>query len=52
MDSVRAAKKGTVLKIVDVQFPALEAVVNFYMPGVAAEDSITAVQYVDGFLKK
>lgn len=48
VDSIRSARKGTVLNVVDVQFPALEAVVNFYMPGVAAGDSITAAQYSDG----
>lgn len=48
VDSVRAAKEGTLLNVVDVQFPASGAVVNFYMPGVAAGDSITAAQYVDG----
>ncbi len=48
VDSVRAAREGTVLNVVDVQFPALEAVVNFYMPGVKAGDNITAAQYVDG----
>lgn len=48
VDSVRAAREGTVLNVVDVQFPALEAIVNFYMPGVKAGDNITAVQYVDG----
>lgn len=48
VDSVRAAREGTVLNVVDVQFPALGAVVNFYMPGVMAEDNITAAQYIDG----
>lgn len=48
VDSVRAAREGTVLNVVKVQFPAKEAIINFYMPGVAAGDSITAVQYVDG----
>lgn len=48
VDSIRSARTGTVLNVVDVQFPALGAVVNFYMPGVAAGDSITAAQYIDG----
>lgn len=48
VDSIRAAREGTVLNVVDVQFPALGAVVNFYMPGVKAGDNITAAQYVDG----
>ena len=48
VDSVSASVEGTVLNVVDVQFPALEATINFYMPGVTAADSITAVQYVNG----
>lgn len=48
VDSVRAAQEGTVLNVVDVQFPATEAIVNFYMPGVADGANIAAVQYVDG----
>ena len=42
VDSVRAAREGTVLNVVDVQFPALGAIVNFYMPGVKEGDRITA----------
>lgn len=48
VDSVRAAQEGTVLNVVDIQFPAAEATINFYMPGVAAGANIAAVQYVDG----
>lgn len=48
VDSVRAAQEGTVLNVVDVQFPAAEAVVNFYMPGVAEGADIAAAQYVSG----
>lgn len=48
VDSIRAAKEGTLLNVVDVQFPAKEAIVNFYMPGIAAGDAIAAAQYVDG----
>lgn len=48
VDSVRASVEGTVLNVVDVQFPAVEATINFYMPGVAADTDIVAVQYVDG----
>lgn len=48
VDSVRAAQEGTVLNVVDVQFPATEAVVNFYMPGITDGANIAAVQYVNG----
>lgn len=48
VDSVRKAVEGTVLNVVKVTFPAKEATVNFYMPGVKADDKITAVQWVDG----
>ncbi len=48
VDSVRAAKEGTVLNVVDVQFPSVEATINFYMPGVADGANIAAVQYTDG----
>lgn len=48
VDSVRASVEGTVLNVVDVQFPAVEATINFYMPGVTADADIVAVQYVDG----
>lgn len=48
VDSVCASVEGTVLNVVDVQFPAMAATINFYMPGVAADANIAAVQYVDG----
>lgn len=48
VDSVKAAVDGTLLNVVDVQFPATEAKITFYMPGVKEGDAITAVQYVDG----
>lgn len=46
--SVRAAQVGTVLNVVNVQFPATAAVINFYMPGVADGANIAAVQYTNG----
>jgi hypothetical protein len=48
VDSVRAVADGTVLNVVDIWFPASEADINFYMPGVAADAQITALQYTDG----
>lgn len=48
VDSVCKAKEGTLLNVVDVQFPAKEAIVNFYMPGIVVTDAIAAAQYVDG----
>lgn len=48
VDSVRATQEGTVLNVVDVRFPAKAATINFYMPGVAADANIVALQYVDG----
>ncbi len=48
VDSVKAEQEGSVLNVVDVQFPATEATINFYMPGVADGANIAAVQYVDG----
>lgn len=47
VDSARASQEGTVLNVVDVQFPAMAATINFYMPGVAADMNIAAVQYAD-----
>lgn len=46
--SVRAAQVGTVLNVVNVQFPATAAVINFYMPGVTDGANIAAVQYTNG----
>lgn len=48
VDSVRASQEGVVLNVVNIQFPATEATINFYMPGVADGANIAAVQYVDG----
>lgn len=48
VNSARAAVEGTLLNVVDVQFPAEEATINFYMPGVKTGDKIAAIQYVDG----
>lgn len=48
VDSVRANKDGIVLNVVDVQFPAAEATINFYMPGVTDGANIAAAQYIDG----
>lgn len=48
VDSVRAAQEGRVLNVVDVDFPAVEATINFYMPSVREGMDIVALQYVDG----
>lgn len=48
VNSVCAAQEGTVLNVVDVRFPAKAATINFYMPGVTADENIVALQYVDG----
>lgn len=48
VDSVRAAQEGRVLNVVDVRYPAVEATINFYMPGVAEGANIVALQYEDG----
>ena len=48
VDSVRAAQEGRVLNVVDVSYPAVEATINFYMPGVAEGANIVALQYEDG----
>lgn len=48
VDSADAATDGTVLNVVDVQFPSLEATINFYMPGVTDGAAVTAIQYVNG----
>ena len=36
------------LNVVDVSYPAVEATINFYMPGVAEGANIVALQYEDG----
>lgn len=48
VDSIRAARQGTLLNVVKVNYPAAEAVITFYMPGVQAGDVIMAVQYEGG----
>lgn len=48
VDSVRIQQEGTVLNVVDVQYPAVEATVNFYTPGVVGEMEIMALQYNAG----
>lgn len=48
VDSIRAARQGTLLNVVKVNYPATEAVITFYMPGVQAGDLIMAAQYEDG----
>ncbi len=48
VDSVRIDQEGTVLNVVEVSYPAVEATINFYMPGVTADMNITAVQYNAG----
>ncbi len=48
VDSIRAMQNGTVLNVVNVQFPAKAAVINFYMPGVTDNANIAAMQYEDG----
>lgn len=48
VDSIRTARQGTVLNVVKVNYPAAEAVITFYMPGVQAGDVIMAVQYEGG----
>lgn len=48
VNSARASVEGTLLNVVDVSFPATEATINFYMPGVMADANIAAVQYTGG----
>lgn len=48
VDSIRIEKEGTVLNVVDVQFPAVEATINFYTPGVTDDAVIEAYQYNKG----
>ena len=52
VDSVRTQTDGTVLNVIEIQLPLADGVgvitTNFYMPGVAAGDEITVLQYVDG----
>lgn len=48
VDSIRIEQEGTVLNVVDVQFPAVEATINFYTPGVADGVVIEAYRYDHG----
>ena len=52
VDSVRTQTEGTVLNVVKIGLPLADGVAvittNFYMPGVAAGDEITVLQYVNG----
>lgn len=48
VDSVRATQEGRVLNVVDVSYPAVNATINFYMPGITGAENIVAVQYSAG----
>ena len=48
VDSVRIEQEGRVLNVVDVSYPATEATINFYMPGITGEENIVALQYNAG----
>lgn len=48
VDSVRVEQEGTVLNIVDVSYPAVEATINFYTPGITDGMEIVALQYNAG----
>ncbi len=48
VDSVRIEQEGTVLNVVEVSYPAVEATINFYTPGITGEESIIALQYNAG----
>lgn len=48
VDSVRIEQEGTVLNVVEVSYPAVEATINFYMPGITGEENIVALQYNAG----
>lgn len=48
VDSVRTQQEGRVLNVVDVSYPAVNATINFYMPGVTGEENIVALQYNAG----
>lgn len=48
VDSVRIEQEGTLLNVVDVQYPAVEATINFYTPGITGEMEIVALQYNSG----
>lgn len=48
VDSVRIEQEGRLLNVVDVQYPAVEATINFYTPGITGEMDIVALQYNSG----
>ena len=48
LDEVSRVQPGRILNVVSVSFPATEATINFYMPGVEAGANIVALQYIDG----
>lgn len=49
VDSVRISQpEGRLLNVVDVQYPAVEATINFYMPSVTADMEVVALQYSAG----
>ncbi len=48
VDSVRIEQEGRVLNVVDVSYPAVNATINFYMPGITGEEDIVALQYNAG----
>lgn len=48
VDSVRIEQEGTVLNVVEVSYPATEATINFYTPGITGEENIVALQYNAG----
>lgn len=48
VDSVRIEQEGRVLNVVDVQYPAVEATINFYTPGITDGMEIVALQYNAG----
>lgn len=48
LDEISRVQPGQILNVVSVSFPATEATINFYMPGVEAGANIVALQYIDG----
>lgn len=48
VDSVRIEQEGRVLNVVDVSYPAVNATINFYTPGITGEENIVALQYSAG----
>ena len=47
LDEISRVQPGRILNVVSVSFPATEATINFYMPGVEAGANIVALQYID-----